>query len=73
MKILLIFALVAVVAASPLINRIGITEYGAEVYHKKLELVPDVSVYESRWFDSKNEEINGFITNGTDAQLGQFP
>lgn len=73
MKFLITFGLIALAGATPIIKPIDVLENGAEVYHKVLEVVSDVSIYDSTWDKPTDENINSLIRNGTNAELGQFP
>lgn len=65
MKSLIILVLATAIAASP----VEILSDGT--YHKTLNQVDDVSFYDQFWDNS--DGIDNFITNGHDANLGQFP
>lgn len=74
MKVLILLALAAVATAN-----LGEYDYDNRVYHKSLEAVEDVSIYDEIWdnqdkYAQMNEDgISNFILNGTDVPLGRYP
>ncbi len=76
MKALVLLALAAFAAATPVDFNI---DYENRVYHKTLEIVDDVAIYDEIWDNqekyAQNDEngISNFILNGTNVPLGRYP